>query len=358
MQMASRSLQILAAVLAFGVAGAAEPVCPAGSGLCKELQQEQPTGVEMLQFAAESVPGARGARSQLSAVQEQAGKRQLPDALKNLVPKSVTDAVGQVAESAALGLGNILNWTLGKIDDQADVLMAHCTQYKEDLLGNVSAAADKGIDTAMQTLQKMLIENFHIQEQWNTLMDVLKAGEPPVISSLKALGLDTVAIVEQEVFDNIVFVGSNVSAALGNLTGSLGKVANATKEERDQGLERITSWAEQGMTALASLKVKLVEMVDRLVTTVCDKLGIQLLQAAQAPSKDSSTMTEVLRALKEGAAAIAEKIESAMDMIFSGTIEAATIAVKGPEKKKGAAYGSGMQMGVALVAACVSLGQL
>jgi len=269
-------------------------------------------------------------------------KKALPDGLSDAVGNVVTGALSGAAVDAFVAL---LNSTLQMLQVQADGFLAHCNEFKDDLLGNVSA----GSDQAIAALQGAVAANVGpVQQQWVKISDAIVEVLPPLSAALEAIGQEDIA----DVLVTVVGKASTViTEVLDNATSIIASVGNTTQEKKDEALVMLNATVEKGLAAVAKFETGLVGVLQGAVERLAHKLGLTVLAVSDVAEPTPTGTQGKLEKLQDSIEEWVKTLSDGLKAVLGGTMESTEKALT-PAGKSGAAART--PMGLLLAAVCAS----
>jgi len=290
--------------------------------------------LELLQTRSDRAQGKNEKSSQLSVAQDaKASSGAFPfgvigrviDRAKNAVG-SVPDSVSDALDTTALaGIASMINSTLLMLDEKADELLGHCEEFKSSLLGNVSAAGDKGIET----LESMVMADMDpLLQRWTAITQALSAAAPPIEAAMRGFGL------KPPNADKIKKVSREVTEQLQNSTKTIEALGNTTLEEKEALLSQLNATVEAGLSMASSFKDSVVEFLQGTITQLGQKLGVELLDLKPREKGEPSQIYDTLESLMQASQRLAEKMEASLASLFTGPLDAAEAEVSREKAQK------------------------
>jgi len=318
--------------LFFGLAALPATVhgCTVGSslegGVCKELRQEGPSSLELLQHSMDKVHAAEHSDHKRLTIEQHKGEtqsklqRQLPD---------IQD--WSASEVVYKGLADILNASLRSINRRADIFLARCNKFHTST-EDVNMIADEGIDAGARKIQDLIIADIpSIKTQIDIIVQQFLDTAQSMISGMEKLGLDgTVELVQKtrntlsEVAQKIYNVFKNAKVAIKDLD-----IDSASKDQKDETLAQLDALAAEGLKHTASFKKDLVGIVRAVIDGIANRIDKQLLVANAGVPPDVVKAAFIAGAdvNRQNAEVMATKLSSGLEAVFEG-MHAAIYAVQ------------------------------
>mmetsp|Transcript_7182 Transcript_7182/g.22979 ORF Transcript_7182/g.22979 Transcript_7182/m.22979 type:complete len:370 (+) Transcript_7182:64-1173(+) len=347
---ASLPVTVLLTLLTYSSTAALAATCTtAEGGVCKDVQEDGPESLELLQFRADRAQPERDAGARHGKKKDQAGDHhhgaaglskppaslvegkpewnplgKLGDITGKIVPGSVSNAL----DIAALaGITSIINSTLVMLSEKAQELVENAKEYEEELMGNVSAAADSGIEVLKSTVTLTLDPLTH---RWSAIAQALAASVGPVDKAMQTFGL---RLHGEDKLKNATRL---VTQQLLRVTVLVDGAANVTGEKKDELLVAMNASVQAGLMYAVEFQQDVVQFLRCALVDVGMKLGVDVTARRPKDAGDKSQIYDSLDSLIKATESLAAQLQEALDSLFNGTYGATKVAVDGPKKSQAA----------------------
>mmetsp|Transcript_9526 Transcript_9526/g.26797 ORF Transcript_9526/g.26797 Transcript_9526/m.26797 type:complete len:432 (+) Transcript_9526:81-1376(+) len=316
---------------------------------------EQQANASRAAAAAAAAPSSAAAAEGSSgrAEKESAGGRQWPfgniiDSARNAIDNVASGAV----EATAAPFISAINSTLRSFDEKADAFLSYTASYKDALLLNISQSGDRKIES-IQAMGLAYITP--VNQLFGQVVDAVTAAGPILSQSVAALGLSSLADEVQIAMERIMEITTHIKNAIGNSTIIIGNLGELSEKEFDHALSELNSTVNYGLDAAVSLEDEFTQLVQGIMASAAEKLGITLIQARERLQDPFQEVGVTLTALVQQASQTVSKVSSGVANYLSGTYEAAKMVLS-PPGENSAASGHHFLAGLAVAAACLGAG--